>query len=67
MMGAMSRRMDRLAEAGCRFSDHALDNGFRYIRDDGRREERFARLVRGELSAGDDLALRSDMLRALRR
>lgn len=23
MIGAMSRRMDRLAEAGCRFSDHA--------------------------------------------
>ena len=65
MIGAMSRRMDRLAEAGCRFSDHALDNGFRYIRDDGRREERFSRLVRGELSAGDELALRSDMLRAL--
>lgn len=60
---AMERRITLFWESGCRFADHALDNGFDYLPDDGQNEGRFQRMLAGEaLSAGDKLALTSRLL-----
>lgn len=45
---AISIRLDTFHQAGCRFADHALDDGFTYFADDGRNTRRFAALRRGE-------------------
>lgn len=47
---AIGTRLDDFHAAGCRFSDHALDNGFRWYPEDGKNEDRFARYLRGELT-----------------
>ncbi len=63
---AVNTRLDAFRTAGCRFSDHALDQGFRYIADDGRNEGRFARHLQGQpLSDDDRLCLTSYILREL--
>lgn len=63
---ALSIRLDSFAEAGCRFPDHALDNGFRYVKEDGGNDARFVSLLRdGNLSAPDAAALASAILRFL--
>jgi len=52
--------------SGCRFADHALDDGFRWLPDDGRNEARFAALAAGEaLTAMDAMALKSGILTEL--
>ena len=61
---AIKKRLDAFHAVGCRYADHALDNGFVYLPDDGRSEERLAQL----LSTGvitDKAAFASDMLRLL--
>jgi len=58
----LSERIEVFHRAGCRFSDHALDNGFRYYRDDGKNSERFDRLLQGE-SIDDMCKLTSHLLR----
>ena len=42
LKAAFSKRMDEFHRAGCRFSDHALDSGFRYDKDDGGNEKRLS-------------------------
>lgn len=51
---AIEKRLDEFEQAGCRFSDHALDDGFIYLQDDGRDEERFQALRQGEELEQDD-------------
>ncbi len=65
---AVSRRMDEFHAAGCRFSDHALDNGFFWFADDGKNEERFSLCVQGkQISAADKQKLECEILRRLAR
>ena len=60
---ALSVRLDALQKVGCKFSDHALDNGFVYLADDGKNDARFAAVRRGEkLSDADARALCSYLL-----
>ena len=60
---ALAARLDAFHEVGCRFADHALDNGFVWQTDDGRAGARFAALLAG--AAVDEGALACDMLRLL--
>ncbi len=63
---AVATRLDAFGDAGCRFPDHALDNGFRYLKEDGRGDDRFAQLLRdGSLPEPDAIALSSEILRFL--
>lgn len=63
---AIERRMGAFVAAGCRYSDHALDDGFDYVWDDGRNEERFQTVLRGEaLTKKDKLHLSSSILKFL--
>lgn len=63
---AISLRLDRFGEMGCRFADHALDNGFEYVRDDGKCGRRFLACRQGILADGKDRTmLRSEILRFL--
>lgn len=63
---AIAQRLDAFAKAGCRFSDHALDNGFLYLPDDGKNEQRFQLLRQGGVLETEDQAkLTSDILRFL--
>ena len=63
---AVAVRLEDFRKAGCRFTDHALDNGFRYLPDDGENSRRFSALAAGDpLSGGDALALRSEILKQL--
>ncbi len=58
---AVDARLSEFENIGCIFADHALDNGFEYIDDDGKNSERFI----SKCSADDDLALRSFILKEL--
>ena len=53
-LSAVDLRLDAFYRAGCRFADHALDNGFTYVPDDGGNEQRFAALLQGQLVAQAD-------------
>jgi len=44
-VNAISERLNVFKECGCAFSDHALDNGFAFFRDDGENEARFKELT----------------------
>lgn len=49
--------------AGCRFADHALDDGFTWLPNDEKNEARFAALAEGKsLSAGDAMRLKSHLM-----
>ncbi|MGI5922934.1 MAG: glucuronate isomerase [Lentisphaeria bacterium] len=62
---AIRQRIEAFHRAGCRFADHAIDDGFRYIHD-GREEESFQRLRTGEaLSREDRQRLFSAILRVM--
>lgn len=63
---ALESRLSDFRTAGCRFADHALDNGFRCMADDGRNKDRFAALLAGSaLSPEDRLCLASHILKGL--
>ncbi len=63
---AITHRLNTFQEANCRFSDHALDNGFIYQKDDGKNNERFKRMLSGKvLSISDKVQLSSVLLRFL--
>lgn len=67
-MAAVEKRIVLFKEAGCRFADHALDDGFCYIPDDGRNEARFQAVKEGKaLAEKDRVALSSRILRDLGR
>ena len=59
---AICMRLDVFAACGCRFSDHALDNGFVYYADDGKNEKRFALAIAGKLSCEEKAKFSSYML-----
>jgi len=59
---AVRDRIKVFEKCGCRFSDHALDNGFTFYRDDGKNEERFMRMLKEELGEEEEARLSSYML-----
>lgn len=63
---AVDSRLEDFARVGCRYTDHALDNGFSYIEDDGKNEARFSCLISGKaLNEEDKLRLSSYLLAML--
>lgn len=46
---AVSKRLDDFKKCGCVFSDHALDNGFVFSKDDEYNEERFLSLLNDDI------------------
>ncbi len=65
-MNAVRLRLEAFASAGCKFSDHALDDGFTYIEDDGENGSRFSCLINGkEMTDADKLSLSSHILTLL--
>ena len=63
---ALDQRLMAFQAAGCKFSDHALDDGFRYLTDDGKNDARFAAILRGEkLCEEDQQKLSSCILKLL--
>ena len=59
---AVKKRLEEIKNVGCKFSDHALDNGFRYYCDDGKNEERFDEVLKGMSLDGEDLKKLSSYL-----
>ena len=59
---AVKTRLDDFYRVGCRFTDHAIDNGFEYSDDDGKNEARFKALISSEISADDMRRLSSYIL-----
>ncbi len=65
-VNALSKRIGQFKKVGCKFSDHALDNGFSYTKDDGQNAIRFEKLLKGEdLSPNDKTAISCEVLREL--
>lgn len=65
-ISALAKRIDDFVSVGCKFSDHALDNGFIYVKDDGLNAQRFAKLLNGEeLSSQDKVQISCYVLREL--
>ncbi len=62
---AIDKRLNDFESVGMYFSDHALDNGFSYISDDGNNDARFTKLISAEISDEEKLALRSYILKAI--
>lgn len=63
---AFSKCLEKFHRSGCRFSDHALDDGFCYRRDDGKNGRRFSKLLSGgTLDLEENLCLSSHVLRML--
>lgn len=62
---ALARRMKDFVAVNCRYADHALDDGFVYLPDDGKNAERFAALRKGTLSEEERPALSSYILKKL--
>ena len=62
MQKAIRMRLDAFDSSGCRFSDHALDNGFVFYADDGNNEMRFAAACKGGLFGEDKARLASYLL-----
>lgn len=61
---AIEVRLLHFKEKGCKYTDHALDDGFAYFSDDGKNESRFQTIRAGEvLSDTDRRHLFSDVLR----
>ena len=61
---AVCKRMEAFIEKGCKYSDHALDDGFVYLPDDGQNEERFQAVLCSEvLSERDERYLSSCILK----
>jgi len=67
-LAAIEQRILLFKKAGCCFTDHALDDGFHYIPDDGKNEARFLALATGKtLTDADRVVLSSRILRDLGR
>lgn len=62
LQSALKIRLDAFENMGCKFSDHAIDNGFCYYYDDGKNNMRFERLLNGELKDNDKQKLSSYIL-----
>ena len=59
---AIRMRLDVYAECGCRYSDHALDNGFAFYQDDGKNPDRFLAILKGDISCGEKARFSSYVL-----
>ena len=59
---AVEKRIIDFKEVGCRFADHALDDGFLFYEDDFKNSERFEALLQGELKKQDQERVRSYIL-----
>ena len=55
-------RLEKFYKVGCRFTDHALDNGFFYYEDDGENNARFKKLLDKTITKDDEKYLSSYML-----
>ena len=61
----LDSELRRFHSAGCRFADHALDNGYHYVPDDGQNEWRFEQFKQGALAPTERQALSCEILRIL--
>ena len=60
---AIQKRLDDIEKVGCKFTDHAIDNGFKFYADDGENDKRFEIfLSSGILDASDFEKLFSHLL-----
>ena len=60
---AIQKRLCDIEKVGCKFTDHAIDNGFKFYADDGENDKRFDILMRsGVLDASDFQKLFSHLL-----
>ncbi len=59
---ALKVRLSQFEQCGCKVSDHALDNGFRFYKDDGKNSERFKTLLDDNITQEDKLKLSSYIL-----
>lgn len=65
-LSAIEQRLADFRSVGCAFTDHALDNGFLYKKDDGQNRARFQSILKEEsLSPTDETQLRSMLLTQL--
>ena len=55
-------RIQAFHQAGCRFSDHALDDGFVFYPDDGKNADRFKAVCKGNISLEEWKKLASYLL-----
>lgn len=62
LKNAIRKRLDLFYDYGCRFSDHTLDNGFVFYKDDGENEKRFKLILSDELTDGEKAKFSSYML-----
>lgn len=61
-INAISERLNEFKECGCSFSDHALDNGFKFYEDDKKNEQRFSQVQDGSLEKCEKERLASYIL-----
>lgn len=59
---ALKQRLDALEDAGLKFADHALDNGFIYYEDDAKNGERFEKVLSGKSCEEEQSRLSSYIL-----
>lgn len=59
---AVEKRLVDFKEVGCRFTDHALDDGFLFYEDDFKNGQRFETLLTGEMDKEEKERLRSYIL-----
>lgn len=59
---AVSQRLDEFQKSGCVFADHALDNGFRFFKDDNNNEHRFNLMLENKLENSEKEKLSSYIL-----
>lgn len=65
MRSACARWIGLLHGKGCRFADHALDSGFRWIPRTGTEEASFRRCLKGAELPGDRASVTCEILRIL--
>ena len=59
---AVKKKIEAFYRSGCRFADHALDDGFSYLPDDKKNEARFERILKGDALSKEDSARLSSYL-----
>ncbi|MBQ3023056.1 MAG: glucuronate isomerase [Clostridia bacterium] len=45
--------LEKVEQIGCKFTDHALDDGFTFYEDDGKNEKRFQKAIKSNLEKED--------------
>ncbi len=62
LKAAIWNRLQAFYQSGCRFADHALDDGFTFYPDDGKNEERFTAVCKGNIQLDELKKLASYIL-----